>query len=93
MRAKVKASYRWPTLIAFNGIEFNKKEFALVPQAFEKEAARHPNLELDVDVKPEEQAIAVKLPTNAEEPVLLAEEVEVETKSPYSTRRNKKSEE
>lgn len=82
MKAKVKNGYRWPTLIAFNGVEFNKKEFTLVPPAFEKEAEKNPNLEF-------EPVIVEKVHTKQAAPVVQPEpEIETFTRSG----RNKKPE-
>lgn len=49
MRAKVKADYRYPTLRAFGGVDFNKREFTFVPSGAEQEATAHPFLELETE--------------------------------------------
>lgn len=46
MQARVKPGYRWPTLLAFGGHEFSKRDWSTVPPDFEAEALKHEDLEI-----------------------------------------------
>jgi hypothetical protein len=46
MQARVKPGYRWPTLLAFGGHEFSKRDWSTVPPDFEDEALKHEDLEI-----------------------------------------------
>jgi hypothetical protein len=85
MKAKVKANYRWATLIALSGIEFNKKEFTLVPPPYEQEALRNPNLEIESAPQVVEK---VHIKTEAAS-VVVEEEIKPVS---FARRGNKKSE-
>ncbi len=49
MQAKVKQDYFLPSLIAFSGVEFTKKEWRAVPVSAEDEAKAHPSLDVRED--------------------------------------------
>src|SRR5688572_13401873 len=55
MQAKVKPDYFLPSLIAFSGVEFIKKEWRTVPEGLEAEAEAHPNLDVREDGDLEEE--------------------------------------
>lgn len=51
MKARVKVSYRWNSLIAFSGFEFVKGEFRPVPAGSEAQALEHDALEIEQEPK------------------------------------------
>jgi len=79
MQAKVKQEYFLPSLIAFSGVEFIKKEWRPVPVGAEAEAEAHPNLDVREDGDLEDE-VNIIMPETADDAPL--EVVDVEEPEP-----------
>lgn len=63
MKARVKQNHRWPSVVAFSGIEYVKGEWRDVSPQNEQEALIHPYLEIKGKDIPQEQPVEEQKPS------------------------------